>query len=90
MKKSNNTEDLSKEISDRLKVICEEVMDIDALCAFIHLDKPTIYALTSQRRIPHTKPTGKLLFLKSDIVKWLKDNQVKTQVEIKSSIDNRK
>lgn len=90
MKKSDNTEETSKEISERLKLIFEEVMDIDALCAFIHLDKPTIYALTSQRRIPHTKPTGKLLFLKSEILHWLKDNHVKTQVEINSSIDNRK
>ncbi len=88
MKKSDTNEDISKEISERLKQIFEEVMDIDALCAFVHLDKPTIYALTSQRKIPHCKPTGKLLFLKSDIIKWLSESKVRTEAEIRSSIGN--
>mgnify|MGYP001336236065 CR=1 FL=1 len=86
MESQNDLEKLASGIAERLKQSFEEVMDIDMLCAFIHLDKPTVYALTSQRRIPYSKPTGKLLFLKSKIVKWLEENHMPTQDEIKSNI----
>ena len=78
-------------LSSMIEQAFEEVLDIDGLSAFIHLDRPTIYSLTSTRRIPHTKPTGKLLFIKSDIIAWLRDNRVKTLEEIAADVhDNRK
>jgi predicted DNA-binding transcriptional regulator AlpA len=86
LKPQNDFEKLAVSVAEKLKQSIEEVMDIDMLCDFIHLDKPTIYALTSQRRIPFTKPTGKLLFLKSKIIAWLEENNMPTQEEIKSNI----
>ena len=59
-----------------------EIMNISQLSEYIKLDKQTIYGLTSNREIPFTKPTGKLLFIKSDIDKWLMDNRRPTRDEL--------
>lgn len=88
MESQNNLEQLLDEIVERLEKSFEEVMDVDMLCDFIHLDKPTVYALTSQRRIPYSKPTGKLLFLKSKIIKWLEENHMPTQAEVNNEVNN--
>lgn len=60
----------------------EVIMNIKELSQFIKLDVQTIYALTSNREIPFTKPTGKLLFIKSEIIQWLKDNRRPTRDEM--------
>ncbi len=83
------TIELAEAIAAKLNGCFEEILDVKEVCALLHLDPPTIYALTSKRLIPHTKPTGKLLFLKSEIIFWLKENRVKTVTDIKIQIPNR-
>jgi excisionase family DNA binding protein len=54
----------------------DEVFTIDEVANFLHCQRQTIYGLTSRRRIPFTKPPGtkKLLFLKSEVLAWLKES----------------
>ncbi len=75
-------DDLAGMIASKLKLGFEEIMNIDELSEYIKLDRQTIYALTSNREIPFCKPTGKLLFLKSEILQWLRDSRVDTITEM--------
>ncbi len=83
-----NKEKIIAKVEEILAHAFEEVMDIDQLCSFLPLDKPSVYALTSRRLIPHSKPTGKLMFRKSKILKWLDDHEIETEVDIKKKILN--
>ena len=84
-------DELAGLIASKLKLGFEEIMNIDELSSFIKLDRQTIYALTSKREIPYSKPTGKLLFLKSEILQWLRDNHVDTIKEMElNALQNKK
>ena len=60
-------------------------MTIDDVCRFLGTTKPTIYRLTCQRKIPHYRKGKKLLFDKSEILKW--DNEKKRKVKTKAEIE---
>ena len=49
-----------------------------------HPAAPTVYAWVGQRHIPNHKHGKKLMFLKSEIDKWLKSGKRKTADEIKA------
>ena len=87
---SRQLNELAEKIASKLKLGCEEIMNIEELSAFIKLDRQTIYALTSNREIPFSKPTGKLLFLKSEILQWLRDNHVDTIAEMEMKANQTK
>ena len=43
---------------------------------------PTIYDLVHKRKIPHSKPEGKLNFSKKELLAWMKSKKRKTVSEI--------
>lgn len=60
--------------------ICNKtVLTIDEVAKYTGLSKCHIYRLTSEKRIPHYKPSNKLLFFnKSEIETWMQQNRVDT------------
>ena len=52
------------------------IMGIQECSKFTGIAVGTLYKLTSQRKIPHSKPTKKVLFLKEDILSWIAANKV--------------
>jgi hypothetical protein len=60
----------------------EEVLDFEGFCRFLKLSKATGYKYTSQNLVPFIKKEGKLLFLKSELLEWLKTGRVKTKWEL--------
>ena len=49
---------------------------------FLDLSPSHLYKLTSERKIPHFKPSGKKIYFdKSELVQWLKRNPARTQEE---------
>ena len=49
---------------------------------FLNLSQSHIYKLTSERKIPHFKPSGKKIYFdKSELVQWLKRNPARTREE---------
>ncbi len=66
---------------DRLEVILNEILknkgktvtwfSVPEVAEYLHLAVPTIYAMTSNQRIPFARRGKKLLFLKSAIDEWL-------------------
>ena len=60
----------------------EEILTIDQACEILHLARPTIYTMTSKRRIPHMKTGKRLLFRRSDLESWLSNNKKESVDEL--------
>lgn len=66
---------------DRLEIILSEILkakeqrttwfSVREVADYLKLSVPTIYGLTSNRKIPFAKRNKKLYFLKENIDKWL-------------------
>ncbi len=49
---------------------------------FLNLSQSHLYKLTSERKIPHFKPSGNnIYFYKSELLQWLKRNPARTREE---------
>ena len=64
----------------------EEYLPIDELCKLIGYKKTSIYGLVQKNKIPYHKK-GKLFFLKSEIMEWLKSGKKATKEDIKKKAD---
>jgi excisionase family DNA binding protein len=51
-------------------------MTITEAAQFLRLSPKTIYSWTSQRKIPHLKVGGRLLFDEAELTKWLEQFKV--------------
>jgi excisionase family DNA binding protein len=66
----------------------KEIMTIDEAADLLCLAKPTLYGLTSTRKLPHFKKGKRLYFIKADLVKWIQEGKVKTMKEIENDATN--
>lgn len=66
----------------------DEIGGIDLAIKITGLAKPTIYALVSERKIPHSKQGKRLYFSRQELLEWLKQGKRKTQAEIKIEAEN--
>ena len=60
----------------------DEVLDFLGFCQFLKISKATAYKYTSQNLVPHIKREGRLYFLKSELLAWLKSGKIKTKWEL--------
>lgn len=68
---------------EKLLLGTKRVLSFDELVEYTGLSRSYLYKLTASAIIPHSKPTGKVLYFdKEKIDKWLLDNQIKSQQEI--------
>ena len=49
----------------------DQLMSLDDACRFLGKKRSTLYALTSERRIPFRKRGNKLYFFKKELVEWI-------------------
>ena len=77
---------LLKEQLDRIENLLgtqKEILTFDEVCAYTGMSRSHLYKLTSAGKIPHSKPTGKLIFFdRSELEIWLKKNRIKTSEEL--------
>ena len=59
----------------------DEFMNIDELSNFISMTKGSIYGLVHKNTIPYHKK-GKLYFLKSEIMDWIKSGKQETNASL--------
>jgi excisionase family DNA binding protein len=52
------------------------ILDIKQCSEFTGIPIGTLYKLTSQRKIPHSKIGKKVMFLKDEIIAWIKSKRV--------------
>ena len=63
----------------------KEILSFSEASEYTSISKSYLYKLTCGRKIPYSKPTGKLIFfLKEDLDKFLTSNRIATQEEINS------
>ena len=61
----------------------KNVLSFDEASKYLNLSKSYLYKLTSAQQIPHYKPQGKMIYFEKDALEaWLRQNPVKTQVQI--------
>jgi len=68
----------------------KEVLTVPELEKYMGISKSTIYKMTHERRIPHYKPTGKLIFFKrAEIDQWMLTNPVEQMLGIYDRVAGR-
>lgn len=59
----------------------DKPLTTEETCQYLGIKKPTLYALTSGKKIPHYKPNGSLLyFKKSDLNNFVFSNKVEKEI----------
>lgn len=79
---SVEVQELKDFITERLDLYFKPVLTIDQVAAYTGYAKNTIYSLVNQRKIPFSKPGGKLMFERKKIDKWLTDGERLTRKDI--------
>ncbi len=60
----------------------KNVLNLDDVAILTGLSKSHLYKLTSERLIPHYKPSSKSLYFdRVEIEEWMKQNRVQTEAE---------
>ncbi|MEJ0055403.1 MAG: helix-turn-helix domain-containing protein [Bacteroidota bacterium] len=68
----------------------DEILNIRQASELLGLAIPTLYSMVSERRIPFSKePKGKkLMFVKSELIAWVKNSRRSTTNELELAADN--
>lgn len=74
----------SKKENNKLK----KPLNVAQAAEFLGWAKPTLYAYTSERKIPYSKRGGKLYFDEDELIEWLQQGKQKTQAEIQAEAQN--
>jgi len=61
-----------------------DIMDIKQAAAYLKLKVNTLYEKTAQKLIPHFKKGGKLLFVREELLKWVREGKVSTLSELQT------
>ncbi|RKY88806.1 hypothetical protein DRQ09_02370, partial [candidate division KSB1 bacterium] len=64
-----NTPDKHLEVNDNIFITSDDVIKI------LHIPKSTLDVLCHQKRIPFYKPAKRRLFIKSEIIEWVKESR---------------
>jgi excisionase family DNA binding protein len=68
---------------EALLTATKTVLTFDEGCNFTGLTKSFMYKQTSQGKIPHYKPQGKMIYFeRAELEKWLLRNRIKPASEI--------
>lgn len=74
---------IANEVAKQIIFCTKEVLTSGEAALYMGLSKNYLYKLTSQNKIPHYKPLGKMCFFnRLEIEKWLQSNRVATDDEI--------
>ena len=81
-----NTEERLTESDQLVKmavIVAKEVLTFDEAATFTGLSKSCLYKMTSGKKIPHFKPTGKLCYFnRLELQAWLQQNRIATTEEV--------
>ena len=66
----------------------DQLMTIKEAATFLNLAPYTIYGMVSRGEVPVNKKGKKLMFLKSELIDWVKSGRKKTSSEIEAEAVN--
>jgi len=58
----------------------EKLLTPDEVCSLLGIEKSTLYAWTSRRRIPFLKINGLLRFREKDLEQWLRKKKIEDNI----------
>lgn len=63
-------------IEQNTLLAAKQVLTFDDVAILTGMSKSTLYKLTSQGKIPHYKPSGKMVYFdRKELEKWLRQNR---------------
>lgn len=65
-----------------------DILDIKQAASYLKLKVNTLYEKTSLKLIPHFKKGGKLLFVREELLKWVREGKVNTLSELQAQAAN--
>lgn len=65
-----------------------KIMSLTEFCEYARLSRGTVYKLTSQQKVPHSKRGKRLYFDREKVDAWLLENQVATLSEIQGKAND--
>lgn len=81
--KESLTETIQENISNRdTSSGHPEFMNVTQASEFLGLAVNTLYEKTCKRTIPHLKRGNRLMFKRSELIKWLEEGKIPTQKEL--------
>ena len=61
----------------------KNMLTFEEACEYTQLSRSLLYKLTSQKKIPHYKPTGRVLYFeRTELDLWLRQNPIRTEEQI--------
>lgn len=81
-------EELSRNLSNPNPIKKEELVGINIAAKILHLSESRVHALVQEGRLPYYKPGRKLLFLPSELQKWLLDGKRTGQPSIETQMES--
>ena len=80
-------EDKLKQVADLiaagLMITQKEVLSANEAAAYMNVSLSHLYKLTAERKVPHFKPMGKMIyFSRVELEKWLQSIRVATYAEL--------
>ena len=67
----------------------KEMLSLAEACRYMGISKSTMYKMTSQRKISHFSPGGKLIYLKrTELDAWMQKNRRSTEEEIDEKVSS--
>lgn len=77
---------LEGQILIKQEIPSDKFLTIDEAADYLNLAKQTLYGFTSKNLIPHIKRAKRILFLRSDLDKWLLEGRKSSRQEINEKL----
>ncbi len=77
-----------KEILVKQKILNKEILTLEEVAKYLQLSKSRLYKLTSEKAIPHYKPSGKTIYFKrSEVDDWIFNSKVLSVDELENKTE---
>ncbi len=82
----NELKDTLERIEKLVLTKGKKILTFDEACSYTGFTRSYLYKLTSMRKIPHSKPLGKVIFFDTETLDpWLAKNQINPDDDIINS-----
>ena len=72
-------------IAASLMITQKEVLSASEAAAYMNVSLSHLYKLTAERKVPHFKPMGKMMYFnRLELESWLQSNRVATNRELEA------
>ena len=86
---ANNLQKVADIIAAQINYTAKAVLTVDEAARYMSVSKSALYKMMMTRKIPYSKPNGKLCFFsRQELENWLMRNRVATADELQEQAEN--